>query len=80
MKIQLTEEEIKMYKLDANIDEKNSQRKIKNGRNTKQPNSNTKLNFVISSYYKGTGLEEVLKKMEQYLDTADPNESDITNI
>ena len=39
-----------------------------------------KLNFVISSYYKGTGLEEVLKKLEKYLDTADVNESDITNI
>lgn len=39
-----------------------------------------RLNFVISSYYKGTGLEEVLKKLEEYLDKADPNESDITNI
>ena len=39
-----------------------------------------RLNFVISSYYKGTGLEEVLKKLEEYLDNADPNESDITNI
>ena len=39
-----------------------------------------KINFVISSYYKGTGLEEVLKKLEQYLDTADVNESEITNI
>ena len=39
-----------------------------------------KLNFVISSYYKGTGLEEILKKEEEYLDHADINESDITNI
>ncbi len=39
-----------------------------------------KLNFVLSSYYKGTGLEEVLKKLEEYLDSADKNESDITNI
>ena len=38
------------------------------------------LNFVISSYYKGTGLEEVLKKLEHYLDNADMNESDINNI
>ena len=38
------------------------------------------LNFVISSYYKGTGLEEVLKKLEHYLDNADINESDINNI
>ncbi len=39
-----------------------------------------RLNFVISSYYKGTALEEVLKKLEEYLDNADPNESDINNI
>ena len=39
-----------------------------------------KLNFVISSYYKGTGLEEVLKKLEEYLDKADENESDINSI
>ncbi len=38
------------------------------------------LNFVISTYYKGTGLEEVLKKLEEYIDNADPNESDINNI
>ncbi len=39
-----------------------------------------KLNFVISSYYKGTGLEEVLKKLEEYIDNAPITESDITNI
>ena len=39
-----------------------------------------KLNFVLSSYYKGTGLEEVLKKLEEYIDNADKSESDITSI
>ena len=39
-----------------------------------------RLNFAISTYYKGTGLEEILKKQEEYLDNADINESDITNI
>ena len=38
------------------------------------------INVALSSYYKGTGLEEVLKKLEEYLDGADKNESDITNI
>ena len=38
------------------------------------------LNFAISTYYKGTGLEEILKKQEDYLDNCDSNESDITNI
>ena len=39
-----------------------------------------RLNFAISTYYKGTGLEEILKKQEAYLDNADTEESDITNI
>ena len=38
------------------------------------------LNIALSTYYKGTGLEEILKKLEEYLDNADKNESDITNI
>ena len=70
MEIQLTEEEIIELKLDAN------HKKNKNCEDIAVP----KLNFVISSYYKGTGLDEVLKKLEEYLDTADVNESDITNI
>ncbi len=37
-------------------------------------------NFVLSTYYKGTGLEEVLKKLEEYLDKADKSENEVTNI
>ena len=39
-----------------------------------------KLNFVISTYYKGTGIEELLKRLEQYIDEADKNESEINSI
>lgn len=39
-----------------------------------------KLNFAISTYYKGTGLEEILKKQEEYLDNSELKESNITNI
>ena len=39
-----------------------------------------KLNFVVSYYYKGTGMEEVFRKLEKYLDSADPEESEINNI
>ena len=38
------------------------------------------LNFALATYYKGTGLEELLKKLEDYLDHADKKESEITNI
>lgn len=72
MKIQLTEEEIEELNLNASIKNKMA----KNRGDIVTP----RLNFVISSYYKGTGLEEVLKKLEEYLDNADIKESDITNI
>ena len=72
MKIQLSEEEIEEFKLDVRVNSKTSKMKDM----TVVP----RLNFVISSYYKGTGLEEVLKKLEEYLDTANISESDITNI
>ena len=38
------------------------------------------LNFVVATYYKGTGIEEVLKKMEKHLDEASKEENQISNI
>ena len=74
MKIELTEEERQELNLEVQLP----------GRDLKGTNCREvavpRLNFVISSYYKGTGLEEVLKKLEEYLDHADYQESDITNI
>lgn len=49
-------------------------------KNEKTANVKAKLNFVLTTYYKGTGMEEVLKKLEQYIDNADKNENDITCI
>ena len=37
-------------------------------------------NFVLATYYKGTGIEEVTKKLEEYLDDCDQNESNINCI
>ena len=71
MNIELTEEEIQ----DLGYDKENKKSKA-DRRQVVTP----KMNFVISSYYKGTGLEEVLKKLEEYIDNADKNESEITNI
>lgn len=39
-----------------------------------------KTNFVVASYYKGTGIEEVTKKLEEYLDNSEKTESAITTI
>ena len=38
------------------------------------------LNFVVSTYYKGTGIEMVLKSLENYIDEAEVNTSGINNI
>lgn len=38
------------------------------------------LNFVVATYYKGTGLDEVLKRMETHLDEASKEENIINNI
>ena len=38
------------------------------------------LNFAVAKYYKGTGIEEVLKKMEKHLDEASKEESQINNL
>lgn len=74
MQIELTEEERQEVNLEVRLP----------GREPKGTSyreiATPRLNFVISSYYKGTGLEEVLKKLEDYLDHADSKESDITNI
>lgn len=39
-----------------------------------------KINFVISTYYKGTGIEQLTKKLEEYIDTSDKSESQINYI
>ena len=36
-----------------------------------------KLNIALATYYKGTALVGVTKKLEEYLDTADPFENNI---
>ncbi len=37
-------------------------------------------NFVLTTYYKGTGLESITKKLEEYLDDCDESESNINCI
>ena len=51
-----------------------------NKRTKKRIYVHPKTNFILATYYKGTGLEEVTKKLEEYLDDADVNESNINCI
>ena len=41
---------------------------------------NPKINIVVTTYYKGTALESVNKKLEEYLDEATKDESEINEI
>lgn len=53
------------------------QRKTKN---KKEITVSPKLNFVLSTYYKGTGMEGVTKKLENYIDKASKAENKISYI
>ena len=51
-----------------------------NKKSKKKIYTHPKTNFILATYYKGTGLEEVTKKLEEYLDDADVSESNINCI
>lgn len=67
--IQIIENEVKEQK-----------NKTKENKNKNKTCNYPKTNFVIATYYKGTGLEEVTKKLEEYLDEANPEENNINCI
>lgn len=73
---------IKRVKTSIEIEEEeeNKKKKTKSKQKEEKQYVTPKLNFVLSTYYKGTGIEEVTKKLEEYLDTADKQESDINYI
>jgi len=71
--IKLNDEEDEEIKIEETKTKKKAKKKM-------LMETNSKLNFVISTYYKGTGLEELLKRLEQYIDTASKDESGINNI
>ena len=76
LKISLKEE------IDSDIVEVNLKDKKKNSKKKKleEIEVSPMLNFVVASYYKGTGIEEVLKKLEKYLDEAPKEESQMNSV
>ena len=69
--IQEMKNNIETLKIDV-IDDK--------AQNKKKKTVTPKLNFVVTTYYKGTALEGLNKKLEEYLNDANENESDINLI
>ncbi len=61
-------------------------KKVINGKRVKvrelkeEKSASPKVNFVVSTYYKGTGIEQLNKKLEEYLDSADKEENKINYI
>lgn len=45
-----------------------------------EKSASPKINFVVSTYYKGTGIEQLNKKLEEYLDSASKSENQINYI
>ena len=39
-----------------------------------------KVNFVVSTYYKGTGIEQLTKRLEEYIDSAPKTENQVNYI
>ena len=67
--------------LQANIkDRPNDEDYIKQIKESEENIIMPKVNIVVTTYYKGTALESVNKKLEEYLDNADKNENDINEI
>lgn len=71
--IKLNDEEDEEFKIEETKTKKKAKKKM-------LMETNSKLNFVMSTYYKGTGIEELLKRLEQYIDSASKDESEINNI
>lgn len=63
------------------IKKENKNKKSKNIKDKKATKSIKAItNFVVASYYKGTGIEETTKKLEEYLDDCNQDESNINCI
>ena len=58
---------------------KKNRKKLQNRQIEKSQTASPKLNFIISRYYKGTGLEQLAKSLEEYLD-ANQNQSEISTL
>ncbi len=74
-----TEIFLKSIKEEVESIEIKNQEESKN-KKRKQEEYFPKINFVMATYYKGTGLEEVTKKLEEYLDDCEKDESNINCI
>ena len=74
LSIKLEEENFTIEELDSPVH--NRRKKKKRNNVTVSPT----LSFVVSTYYKGTGIETVLKSLETYIDDGNHNINEINSI
>ena len=76
LNIRLNEENYTIEEIDSTDSTKKRKKRNKKQNIAVSP----ALNFVISTYYKGTGMENVLKSLEKYIDEQNNEISEINNI
>jgi len=71
---------IKLYDEDYSIEELDSSKRSPRRKRKENISVSPTLGFVISTYYKGTGMETVLKALESYIDDENHNVNEINSI
>ena len=80
IKIETTQEKKNARKSTKKNKEESDNIEEKTNTKSKVKAASPKLNFVVSTYYKGTALDGVTKKLEEYLDNAPNDESNINYV
>ena len=80
IKIETTQEKKNTRKSTKKNNEESDNIEEKTNTKSKVKVASPKLNFVVSTYYKGTALDGVTKKLEEYLDNAPNDESNINYV
>lgn len=69
-----------LERIKTDVERMKFEKENEKGKSKKKISISPKLNFVATTYYKGTALEGLTIKMEEYLNNADKDESDINLI
>ncbi len=62
------------------LPEENDENQENEGNEDEENGASPLINMVISTYYKGTGVEQLTKKLEEYIESAPKTENQINFI
>ena len=69
--------QVKFTKDEEIINDENDSEETPESQKQQVASAQPKINIVVSTYYKGTALEGLTKKLEEYLDNAPKSENTI---